>query len=179
MDPQQVKRDADGVMRCGECGFAYGLDPKEVAKRAGSGLEAVRRAVAGVPEALRNRRPSPAVWSVNAYTAHLADTAEVIDWRVRRVAEQDRPLLPNHDQDEAVERSRADERSVEESLALLERRVRAFQEYVEKLAADAWGRVGVHSRAGEVRLSDVAHDMPHELEHHAGDIRRVGEQVGG
>lgn len=177
MDPNQVIRGHDGVLRCHQCGFEYTLSLHEIPDQAASGLEAVDAALAGVPEPDRGRRPSPDVWSVNAYMAHLADAAEVIDWRVTAIAAEDMPLLPNHDQDRAVEESRADEVPADASLDRLMKTVDGFRVRVQNLDPAAGQRVGVHSAAGEVRLSDIAHDMPHELHHHARDIRDVGEQV--
>jgi hypothetical protein len=179
MDPSQVSRDDTGMFRCRTCGFSYNLGPSEIIDRSGSGVGAVRAAVAGVPEAHRHLRPSPEVWSVNAYAAHLAGAASVIVDRVRAIAETDRPLLPYHDQDRAVEDGRADEQAADESLLRLEEAVTAFRSVVTHLVAEQWDRVGVHARAGEVSLSEIAHDMPHELEHHAMDMRRIGASVAG
>lgn len=174
MDPTQVMRDADGTMRCRQCGFTYDLTEVQVAEQANAGMEAVREAVASTPKERRAVRPEPSVWSVNAYTAHLVDAAGVIMWRVRAIAEQNRPTLPYHDQDEAVEQGREDEIPAEDSVEQLEPIVSEFQRYVVDLPEGAWDRIGVHARAGEVRLSEIAHDMPHELLHHARDIRREG-----
>jgi hypothetical protein len=174
MDPQQVIRGSDGIMRCRECGFAYNLERGEVANRSASGFSAVQAAVLATPDERRSVRPAPAIWSVNAYTSHLADAAAIINLRVRAIAETDRPELPYHDQDKAVAEGHADEIAATDSLQRLEESVQAFQWYLTALPAPAWERIGIHSRAGEVRLADIAHDMPHELEHHARDIRRIG-----
>jgi hypothetical protein len=174
MDPQQVVRGDDGVMRCTQCGFAYDHDAPETARLAGDGFEAFQFAVLGVPERLQARRPSPDVWSVNAYAAHMAEAATVIYERVRNITEQDRPTLEWYDESEAVERGNYDERPAVESLEPLRESVTAFRRFLEDLPPSAWDRVGIHSRAGEVRLSEIAQDMPHELEHHADDVIRIG-----
>jgi DinB superfamily len=152
MDPTQVIRQPDGTMQCRECGFRYTLTSEEVAIRAGRALAAVRAAVASIPEQDRNRRPAPRVWSVNAYTAHLADAIDVIYARIQSIAELDRPLLAWHDQDQAVEDGHQNEKPVADSLEQLEVTVPTCQAYVRTLPYAAWARVGVHSRAGEVRL---------------------------
>jgi DinB superfamily len=177
MDPSQVVRDANNVMRCRECGFTYNLAREEVVSRAGSGLATLQEAVDSTPEDRRSVRPAPTVWSINAYSAHLADSAGVINLRVRAIAETVRPELLYHDQDQAVEDERADQIPTSRSLPQLEESVQAFQWYLAALPASAWDRVGIHSRAGEVRLSDIAHDMAHELEHHTADIRRIGSSL--
>lgn len=173
MDPKQVQRDPRGVLRCRECGFAYELEPRGVASETESGLSAVEAAVDETPVALLSRRPAPDVWSVNAYAAHLEQAAEVIAARVTAIAVQDVPLLPNHDQDAAVEAANGDTVPAQRSLERLRPTVQAFIAAIRRLPPDAWERIGVHSAAGEVRLADVAHDMPHELQHHAQDIRYV------
>ncbi len=170
MDPNQVIRDEAGVMKCRECGFAYNLTPHEINSRATDGLAAVRAALAAVPVEHRFLRPSPDV-------AHLADASRVIIWRVKTIAEQEDPPLPNHDQDRAVEDSHADNRLSSESMEELARAVEEFRQYTDHMPAEAWGRTGIHSVAGRVKLADIAHDMGHELEHHAADIRQVGEKV--
>jgi hypothetical protein len=177
MDAKQVIRGEDGVMRCRECGFGYALAPAELVARTGKGLEAVERALKDVPEAFRAKRPRPAVWSVNAYVAHLADTGPVINSRVRAMAEHDRPSLRYHDENRAVEESHADSIPADSSLERLRGETEAFQKYVSALPSEAWNRAGVHERAGEVRLGEIAHDFPHELHHHAMDIRSIGAEV--
>ncbi len=173
MDTQQVQRDAAGTLRCRECGFAYALTPDQVADRTESGLAAVQAAVRGAPEDQRARRPAPAVWSVNAYTAHLADAMRMMQGRIQLIAARDRPALASHDQDQAVADGCFDARAAPAARADLTRTAQAIAACVRALPPDAWDRVGLHSEAGEVRLSDIAHDVPHELEHHAGDIRRL------
>jgi hypothetical protein len=179
MDPAQVTRDADGAMRCRECGFRYALSREAVIDGTESGLRAVTDAVAATPESSRNRRPAPEVWSVNAYTAHLDEAAGVIFGRVQAIAERDRPALQWYDQDQTATEGRFDERPADASLRGLTETVGQFTDYLRALPAGAWSRPGVHSRAGAVTLAEIAHDMPHELQHHAGDVHRVAKLVGG
>ncbi len=177
MDPAQVVRDENGMMRCRECGFTYGRSREEVVELTEHGLEAVRTALAGADSTRRHLRPDPLVWSVNAYVAHLADAAALIDGRIHQIAEHEHPELAWHDQDAAVERGRQDEQAAGESLSRLEHTVARFLRYLTDLPPEAWKRSGVHSRAGAVRLAEVAQDMPHELQHHANDIEDVDRQV--
>lgn len=177
MDTQQVVRDDTGTMRCRECGFPYALSPLEVADRADRALVTVREAVAAVPMKMRGRRPAPAVWSVNAYVAHLAEAAAVIAGRLQAIIVHDRPPLASYDQDQTARAGRFDERPADDSLIALRRTVSACTAEIRGLAPRSWERIGLHAEAGEVRLSDIAHDLAHELEHHATDIRRVGGDV--
>ena len=174
MDPEQVQRGDDGVMRCTQCGFAYNHDSGETAEAAQDGLESFEFAVLAVPEAVQSKRPAPDVWSVNAYSAHMAEAATVIYERVRNIAEQDRPTLEWFDENESVQRGQYDERPAVESLAPLRESVAAFRRYLQDLPGGDWERIGVHSRAGDVSLAEIAQDMPHELRHHAEDVARIG-----
>jgi hypothetical protein len=175
MDPKQVVRTPEGL-RCRECGFAYTLSPVGVADQTIAGLAMVEAAGSAVPQERRGVRPKPDVWSVNAYLAHLPDAARIISERVQAIVEHDNPWLPWVDESQAAEQGRYDERPAEESLAELRPLAEAFAAYIRKLPADAWERVGTHSTAGEVQMRDIAHDMPHELKHHAEDIRRIGSE---
>lgn len=174
MDPKQVVRNRDRILLCRQCGFRYDLSSSDLVMQTERGLRAVRLATAETPEVRLTRRPEPDVWSVNAYVAHLADAAEVIAARVRRIAEEERPFLPYHQQDEAAAAENYDLKPAQASLQRLDGTVQDFLQYARVLPEEAWRRTGMHAEAGEVSLSDIAHDMPHELTHHAEDIRRVG-----
>lgn len=177
MDPTQVSRGDDGVFQCRECGFRYALSGAEIARVSTATVGDVRDAALAIPSALRSRRTAPAVWSPNAYCAHLADASELIEGRVGRIASEDRPLLRGYDQDEAAVVGRFDEVAMDASLQRIDAAVARFVALVDGLPDDAWERAGVHEEAGEVRLRDIAHDMPHELRHHAGDLRTIGAQL--
>jgi hypothetical protein len=177
VDPTQVLLESDGTYRCRECGFRYALSGPAIADTCSRALPEVREAALAVPDELRARRVAAAVWSPNAYCAHLADASELIEGRVRRIASEDRPALQSYDQDAAAERGRFDEVPVEPSLRRLEFAVGRFVELIGALPEDAWARVGNHEEAGAIALRDIAHDMPHELLHHAGDLRRLGDEL--
>jgi hypothetical protein len=174
MDPNQVKRGPDGVMQCIQCGFRYDLNPTQVAERAEAGIEAVRQAVADTPMERRSRRPAPDVWSVNGYTRHLADATGVILQRIDLILAENHPFLPYWDEAADAEAKKIDDSPADDSIPVLAEGVRVFGARMRALPADAWNRVGIHERAGEVRLSEIALDMAHEIEHHAQDIRDVG-----
>lgn len=177
MDVNQVERDGDGVFRCRECGFRYALSPAEIARTCALAVRDVLDAAAAVPDSVRARRTAPAVWSPNAYCAHLADASELIEGRVRRIALEDRPLLPGYDQDGAAVEGDFDSVPMSSSLPRITVAVAHFVSLLNGLPVEAWQRVGVHEEAGDVVLRDVAHDMPHELLHHAGDLRRIGAEL--
>jgi hypothetical protein len=174
MDPTQVRRAADGVMVCEQCGFRYDHSRTEIADLSETGFDRVREALRATPPEGRGERLAPEVWSINAYVGHLSQAASVIRERVRRMATEDRPTLTWWDENESVIKDRLDERDADESLAALEQSVRSFVALLRSQRDQAWTRIGLHSTAGEVRLGEVAHDMAHELGHHADDIHAIG-----
>jgi DinB family protein len=177
VDPSQVIRDSNGAFRCRECGFRYALSAGEMVDVCTDTVVRFRQAALAIPTELRGRRTAPAVWSPNAYCAHMADAAELIESRVRRMATEERPFLAGYDQDQAAELGRFDERPVEPSLRRVDRAVAHFVALVSSLPGDGWQRIGAHEEAGDVKLRDIAHDMPHELTHHTADLQRIGAEL--
>ena len=178
MDRTQVLREADGTFRCRECGFRYALSGAEIAAASTAGVVEVTEAAGAIAPPLRERRPAPAVWSPNAYCAHLAEAAELIESRVRRIATEDRPLLAGYDQDAAAHAGGFDTVPMDQSVPRITAAVTRFVTLLDGLDPRNWERLGVHQEVGEIRLVDIAHDMPHELTHHAGDLRRIGAELG-
>jgi hypothetical protein len=174
-----VLREPDGTFRCRECGFRYALTGPEMLAVVRENVGRVRQAARAIPVEVRGQRTAPEVWSPNAYCAHLADATELIESRVRRIATEDRPFLRGYDQDAAAEAGRFDEVPVEPSLDRVDAAAARFLEVIEVLPDDGWDREGVHQEAGAIRLRDIAHDMPHELIHHTGDLRRIGAELAG
>jgi hypothetical protein len=177
MDITQVFRESDGTFRCRNCGFRYALSGAEIVTTCTIAVVDVRSSALAVAAPLRARRIAPDVWSPNAYCAHLADASELIEGRVRRIATKERPFLPGYDQDAAAVRGHFDDLPVEPSLQRIDDAVERFIKVIAALPEDGWQRVGVHEEAGDILLRDIAHDMPHELIHHAGDLRRLGREL--
>jgi len=179
VDPRQVVRQSDGTFQCRECGFRYALSGPEMVAVVREAVGQVREAALAIPVEVRGQRTAPQVWSPNAYCAHLADATELIEGRVRRIATEDRPFLRGYDQDAAALAGRFDEVPVEPSLDRVDAAAARFVEVIEALPAAGWELEGVHEEAGAIRLRDIAHDMPHELIHHTGDLRRIGAELTG
>jgi len=177
MDRDQVLREPDGTFRCRECGFRYALSGAQIAATCTAAVVDVGDTARAIHTPLRERRPAPAVWSPNAYCAHLAEATELIELRVRRIATEDRPQLAGYDQDAAADDGGFDRVPMERTMPRIEAAVARFVSLVGGLGAADWQRIGVHEEVGEVRLVDIAHDMPHELTHHADDLRRIGAEL--
>jgi hypothetical protein len=174
MDPVQVVRTDGGVMECRECGFRYNHTRAEIADLSEQHLARVGNALNATPHDARGVRLQPKLWSVNAYMAHLVEASGVVLERVQRVATEERPALAWFDENVSVERFGYDGYDADQSWRKLQPTVAEFAAFLRGLPDDAWERLGIHSTAGEVRMSEIAHDMAHELGHHADDIHAIG-----
>jgi len=115
------------------------------------------------------RQPAPGSWSVHQIVAHLCDAEVMFGARLRFIAAMDRPPIASWDENLYASRLPHEAASTQElhdgwtalralNLALLER-----------LAPEAWSRVGLHSERGEESLSKLvhlhaAHDLVHEAQ---------------
>ena len=115
------------------------------------------------------RQPAPGSWSAHQVVAHLCDAEVMFGARLRFIAAMDRPPIAGWDENLFAARLPHESASTEElhegwaalramNLALLER-----------LAPEAWSRVGVHSERGDESLSKLvhlhaAHDLVHEAQ---------------
>src|SRR5438132_11299444 len=54
----------------------------------------LERIIKGLPTAKLRKRPAPDKWSVNEILAHLADTAVVVGFRMRRLLDAPRTPVP-------------------------------------------------------------------------------------
>jgi hypothetical protein len=110
-------------------------------------------------------------WSGMEVLGHVADMAEVFAERVRRIVDEERPLLAGVDQDAIHAHRRNHER---EPLELSRRIQKAHGEIVRLLAAPAnRARVGVHAEWGEV---DAAHVAAYQARHAHGHVTDVAER---
>lgn len=140
--------------------------PLEALKK---GPKRVRKLWKGESKKRLRRQPAPGSWSAHQVVAHLCDAEVMFGARLRFIAAMDRPGIAGWDENLFAARLPHEAASTEElhegwaalramNLALLER-----------LAPEAWSRVGVHSERGDESLSKLvhlhaAHDLVHEAQ---------------
>ena len=103
-------------------------------------------------------------WSALEVLGHVADTADVFAERVRRIAAEDRPRLPNMDQDKVHAERKNNSR---EPMEFAKRIQAAHGEIVRILSTHAnRARVGIHEEQGEMNAAHVAaYQARHSHEH--------------
>lgn len=139
-----------------------------------AGIEAVREAIRGLtPQELRTRPAGegPAAreagaWSPLEVVCHLADSEALFAERMKRVLAEDRPPLPFADPAAYMAALACHERDVDEELACIAAARRQMARILAAQPADAWQRVGVHSRQGDQTLEQLLQKAVDHLEHH-------------
>ncbi len=123
-------------------------------------------------EALR-RRPAPGDWSIKQVCAHLRDSSEIDGGRIRRMLEEEDPLLPPYDQ-EALARERDYQN---ESMPLILTALRAFsggEAYVlEGLSEEQWQRAGRHEERGPITVAQYAEAQGAHVRAHLEQLRAL------
>ena len=128
-------------------------------------------------EALR-RRPEPDQWSIKEVCAHLRDSLEIDGQRIRRMVEEDDPLIAAYDQ-EALARERDYQN---ESMPLILTALRAFSggnAYVlERLSEKQWRRGGRHEERGPINVGAYAENQAQHARSHLEQVRSLREALG-
>jgi hypothetical protein len=103
-------------------------------------------------------------WTGLEVLGHVADTADVFAERVRRIAAEDKPRLPNMDQDKVHAERRNNAR---EPMEFAKRIQAAHGEIIRVLSTPAnRARLGIHEEQGEMDAGYVgAYQARHSHEH--------------
>lgn len=138
-----------------------------------SGPQALRDAVAGLtPQQLHTPAP-PGNWSVMQIVTHLADAEIFYSDRIKRVLAEDRPTMFAADPDQFAVRFRAEDRDLEEELALIAAIRKHVLRILRTASAADFERVGVHSADGPLTLTILLKRIAGHIPHH---IRFINEK---
>jgi uncharacterized damage-inducible protein DinB len=112
-------------------------------------------------------------WSAVEVAYHLRDAEEMAVERVRRMLDEDEPLLPGYDQEAlAVQRDYAGAVAADVLAAFRTHRERQLTQ-VRALAPEAWARGGRHEQAGPITIEGyLAHLVAHDAQH-LGQVARA------
>jgi hypothetical protein len=127
----------------------------------------VRDAARGVDEEAA-RLPGPGgTLSLVEQAWHLADLErEGYGERIRRLLNEDHPLLPDFDGDRIARERNYRARSLAEGVAAFTAARAENLRFLRSLPPEAWAREGIQEGVGEIRLEDVPRMMQrHDLSH--------------
>lgn len=138
-------------------------DPLEVLAHTPADLE---QRLAGIDEAVLERRPRQGAWSVKEVLGHLGDTEWVYGYRVRMMLSHDTPEIVAYDQDSMVRGIAHNGRPISMLLEEL-RRLRGLNlDLYRRSRGPAWERFGRHSERGDESVGlTVSLLAGHDLRH--------------
>ncbi|MGP7961540.1 DinB family protein [Sanguibacter sp. A247] len=115
-------------------------------------------------------RPTPGTWSPLEYACHVRDVLDVMASRALNIREEDNPMFPGWDQDDAaIRRNYAEARPLAVADELAERAQWFAQAYAD-VRDDEWERRGRRGEDAEFTLRTLGLYTAHELVHHAHDV---------
>ena len=120
-------------------------------------------------EEARQFRDGPDGWTVLEIVCHVRDYQEIFMERVRRMIEEDQPMLKPYDA-AAREALIVDNQYAKQDLSavcadFLQTREH-FIDYVAALEADQLGRIGLHPMTGEIDPTvSIFHTVMHDMDH--------------
>ncbi len=135
-----------------------------------AGPARLRAAFAGVPEPVRQWRPSPTDWSAHEVICHCADSESNASLRIRYLVVEREPLIVGYDQEAWARVLDYHARPVEPALATVEAVRANTVPLLRALSEDAWGKEGRHTESGRCTAEDWLRIYAEHLEIHARQI---------
>ncbi|MBX3100422.1 MAG: DinB family protein [Salinibacterium sp.] len=153
---------------CPECGFDPStFEGTDVASLVRENLEAWP-AVLGRADV--RARPNESTWSALEYAAHVRDVFRLYEFRLALMREQDDPLFPNWDQDEAAV---ADRYNDQDPAVVSDELVAAGASLADAFdKVDDWSRAGRRSDGASFTIETFSKYFIHDVIHHLYDVTK-------
>ena len=140
---------------------------------------ALRRELAGLPDATLSARPAEGEWSIKDTLGHLCDVGRISHQRLFMMVRLEEPRLAGYDTDEMARASNAQAAKIEDLLAEFATQRAATVELLAELVHWNWARQGRHEVMGRISIrQQVELWLAHE-ENHLAQIRSLKEQAAG
>lgn len=140
--------------------------PKDLWAAAAATPVRVSRALRGLTEADRSRRPLPVEWSLREIVAHLADIEVALGYRLRKLLAEESPEIQPFDEKAWAERLAYDRRDLPTLLQTFRVLRAANLDLLRQLPPAAWERVGHHPQVGPITaLQTFGHILDNDLNH--------------
>lgn len=138
-----------------------------------AGPAALREAVRGMSAEQLGAQPVAGKWSTLQVVCHLADFEIVGADRIKRVIAEDRPTLPDGDENLFATRLGYERRDVEEELRVIESIRAQVTRILRGLKDEDFGRIGNHTAAGPLTLQQLVERKVNHIPHH---VRFIAEK---
>jgi hypothetical protein len=168
--------------KCPECGLDYDtISPRDASGAVRTFPRRYRAVLTHFEpgedaDEIVRQRPAPDVWSALEYTAHVAQTLDLMAPTIRQIATEDHPHLYAFDPDKQAEEQSYNEWPLMQAIAELESACADLSMAIEYVGADEWTREGSYDW-GDREAIDVARNAVHEGSHHLRDVKKVLGQV--
>ncbi|MGE5675964.1 MAG: DinB family protein [Mycobacterium leprae] len=143
-----------------------------------AGPAKLRRSLEGLTAEELHFHPAPGKWSAHQIAIHVADMDLSAAFRMRRILAEPGSGYPGVDQDRWAVGLLYEERELEPSLFLLEALRREMTTVLIRVPESAWSQTGIHSEAGEQKLSAVLENYTGHLERHVEQIEAIKRKLG-
>jgi hypothetical protein len=114
----------------------------------------------------------PGEWSVRQIVHHVADSHMNAVFRFKKPLTEDRPTLPNYDQD-AISVLADYNLPLAPTFKILEGLHARFVALLEGLTDEQWARTGLHPEWGEVTVEDIARRYADHGDNHIAQIEKT------
>ncbi len=153
------------------------MDRTEITTYLRQAPDLIEEALHGLSDDELRRRPSPDEWSALEVCCHLRDSAEEGGVRVRRLVEEEGPVLEPYDQE-----AWARERNYQgDDIRRLRIALRAFwgglAYQLEGLSDEQWERGGTHPETGPVTVRSCAEDEVEHAQAHLEQLKAIRETM--
>lgn len=135
-----------------------------------SGAELLRRSLAGMTASELDAVPIPGLWSTRQVVCHIADFELVYADRLKRVIAEHQPTFFGGDPDTFAAGLAYRLRDVENELDMIASTRRQMVTIFQSLSEADFCRMGNHSQAGPLSLTDLLQGIAGHLPHHVAFI---------
>lgn len=143
-----------------------------------AGAQLLRESVKGMSREQIVARPVAGKWSTLEVVCHIADFEIVGADRIKRVIAEDRPTLPDGDENVFASRLAYHQRDLEEELQAIGS-IRAQVTRILRTLSDAdFARVGNHTAAGPLTLQQLVERGANHIRHHLQFIAEKRKALG-
>ncbi len=122
--------------------------------------------VGTAPESTWDATPIPGKWSLRQLVCHLADCEIMYADRMKRVLAEDRPLMPDADQEVHVPVLTLPQRTLPTELAVITAVRAHMAPILRATGADSFQRTGNHSLEGPLSLRTLLERVTAHIPHH-------------
>ena len=147
--------------------------PAELIAAYRRGPQTLRDAIAGMDAEALKKRPIAGKMSSMEVVCHIVDSDQFMCDRVKRIIATDRPLIVGIESVDYLRPLSYHDRDLALDFALLDAQRAQLAADLDKLAPEAWARIGIHTENGAQTVHEMFH---HAVEHLEGHVVAIAEK---